>query len=243
MDYDGFLKLAKARRTIREIKPDPIPDDYVDKLIEVARWAPSGFNMQPWEFIVVKDPEARKGVKAIVDDFRRHSYFQMEATREPWEGDRWAPENTDEFMMTEAPVYLFVCGDTRARSGLPMIGRFCRQKGDSIWESTLSNATIYMILAASALGLAAVYTSSVKVSTVQCLIKDFLGIPSSLEIHEILQLGYPAGKPGPKLMRKKEEMVHYDKAGEGEFRTDKEAYEQIKKHRLGNIGRHRAKTE
>ena len=55
MDYAGFLDLVKHRRTIRRFKPDPIPDEYVEKIIEVARWAPSGFNMQPWDFVIIKD--------------------------------------------------------------------------------------------------------------------------------------------------------------------------------------------
>ncbi|MGM0686745.1 MAG: nitroreductase family protein [Promethearchaeati archaeon] len=59
MDYEGFLELVKKRRSVRRFKPDPIPDEYVDKIIEAARWAPSGFNLQPWEFVVVKEKELK----------------------------------------------------------------------------------------------------------------------------------------------------------------------------------------
>ena len=82
MDYDGFLKLIKSRRSIREIKPDPVPDEYIEKILEAARWAPSGFNMQPWEFVVVRDPDLKRGIKQIVDDYRTNDFFPMEATRE-----------------------------------------------------------------------------------------------------------------------------------------------------------------
>jgi nitroreductase len=54
MDYETVLELVKKRRSIRRFKTDPIPDDYIDKIIEVARQAPSGFNTQPWEFVVVR---------------------------------------------------------------------------------------------------------------------------------------------------------------------------------------------
>ena len=60
MQYDDFLSLAKQRRTIRRFKPDPIPDEYVDKIIEAARWAPSGLNQQPWEFVVVRTRRLEK---------------------------------------------------------------------------------------------------------------------------------------------------------------------------------------
>jgi len=54
MDYESFLKLVKNRRSIRDFKTDPIPDDFVDKIIEAARWAPSSFNEQPWFYIVAR---------------------------------------------------------------------------------------------------------------------------------------------------------------------------------------------
>ena len=37
MDYEGLLELVKKRRSIRKFKPDPIPDAYIDQIIEVAR--------------------------------------------------------------------------------------------------------------------------------------------------------------------------------------------------------------
>ena len=63
MDYDSLLELVKKRRSIRRFKPDPIPDEYVDKIIKVARWAPSGFNMQPLEFVVFKKPDLKNKIR------------------------------------------------------------------------------------------------------------------------------------------------------------------------------------
>ena len=55
-DYDTLLELVKTRVSVRNLKPDPIPDEYVTQILEVGRWAMSGANGQPWDFIVVKDP-------------------------------------------------------------------------------------------------------------------------------------------------------------------------------------------
>lgn len=60
MQIDEFLELARKRHSIRKFKPDPVPDDYVRKILEAARWAMSGANGQPWEFIVVKDPVTKR---------------------------------------------------------------------------------------------------------------------------------------------------------------------------------------
>lgn len=48
-----FLELAKNRRSIRAFKNDAVPRDMIEKLMEAARWAPSGANIQPWNFYVI----------------------------------------------------------------------------------------------------------------------------------------------------------------------------------------------
>jgi len=42
MEIDGLITLLASRRSIRAYKPDPIPNEYIGKIIEAARWAPSG---------------------------------------------------------------------------------------------------------------------------------------------------------------------------------------------------------
>ncbi|MEM2897025.1 MAG: nitroreductase family protein [Candidatus Bathyarchaeia archaeon] len=51
------FEAIKKRRSIRNYKPDPIPDEFIEKVIDAARWAPSAHNAQPWEFIIIKDKE------------------------------------------------------------------------------------------------------------------------------------------------------------------------------------------
>src|SRR5437879_3931072 len=60
-DYDVLLDLVKSRASVRELKPDPIPDEYVTQILEVGRWAMSGANGQPWERMFV-----RRGVLAAL---------------------------------------------------------------------------------------------------------------------------------------------------------------------------------
>jgi nitroreductase len=48
MNIEQFLELAKKRRSIRRFKPDPVPDEIIQKILEAARWAMSGANGQPW---------------------------------------------------------------------------------------------------------------------------------------------------------------------------------------------------
>lgn len=240
MQYDDLLELVKNRRTIRAIKPDPVPDDLVEKLLEMARWAPTGFNMQPAEFQVVRDLELRTGIKRIVDDYKNSDFFAMEATREAWQGSPWTIETHGAWDCSLAPLNILVMGDTRRRVGLPMVARYSKQKGDSIFESSLSNAFMYLWLAASSLGLAAQPVSAVKYPKVQALVKHLLNLPDFIYVYDIFLIGYSAMEEGPsaKLMRHLDEMVHYDRAGEDEFMDEQALRKQIVKLRAGNVARH-----
>jgi nitroreductase len=240
MEYRSFLEFVKTRRTIRAIRPDPIPEDTVDQLIEAARWAPSGFNMQPWEFMVVKDLSLRTAIKKVVDDYRANDFFAMEATREEWQGSPWTPTLQGEFGMPLAPVYIVLLGDTRRNVGLPMAARFTWQKMYSIFDSTLSNAFLYMLLAAHSLGLAAIYVSATKYPKVGGLIKSILNVPYYMELYDMLLVGKADMNVPPKMMREKGEMIHYDKARADEFADDQKVREQIIRFRAGNVGRHKA---
>ncbi len=55
-----ILDLIKTRRSIRRYTADPISEQEINKILEAGRWAPSASNSQPWKFIVLRGPEARK---------------------------------------------------------------------------------------------------------------------------------------------------------------------------------------
>jgi len=237
MNYDNLLELVKKRRSIRRFKPDPFPDEYIEKIIEVARWAPSGFNQQPWEFVVVKKAELRKKIVDLCKEYRRPTE-QMEATRQTWQGI-WKPEPIgSEADYSVAPVFIILFGDPRTNEGLPMTVRYDLSGLQVIYISSLANCFLYMHLAVTSLGLASQWVSAVHSPYVHCMLKNLLGIPDCMEIYDMIVLGYPALKPRPKLMRDKEKMVHYDYCGVEQFRTDEEVRGYIKKARRWNIASH-----
>ena len=51
------FECIRSRRTVRDFKPDPVPETVVRKILQAARWAPSSSNAQPWHFIVIQDRE------------------------------------------------------------------------------------------------------------------------------------------------------------------------------------------
>jgi len=59
------MEAIKTRRSIRKYKSTPVEDKKIIECLEAARWAPSANNSQPWEFLVVKNPETRRKLAEI----------------------------------------------------------------------------------------------------------------------------------------------------------------------------------
>ena len=55
----------RSRRTVRSFKPDAVPDSVVNRILQAGRWAPSSRNLQPWHFIVIREPETLKTIGRI----------------------------------------------------------------------------------------------------------------------------------------------------------------------------------
>lgn len=219
MDYEGLLGLVKTRRSIRSFKTDPIPDEDVDKIIEVARWAPSGANSQPWEFIVLKDREVKD---RIVDIVKEQSIYSRKAELTREEALRFPGTSgpVREPGYKDAPVFIILCGDPRTIDAYPILTTYTR--GDSHFASALASAFLYMSLAAASLGLGSQWVSATGQPYVKCLLGELLEIPGKLEIYDMMALGYPASRPKERFVREKAEMVHHGRYDKTKYRSDAE---------------------
>lgn len=59
------LDVLRGLRAVRQLRPDPLPDDVLRNILEVARWSGSAGNRQPWEFVVVRDRQMLRRLAAI----------------------------------------------------------------------------------------------------------------------------------------------------------------------------------
>ena len=64
------------RRTVRHISSEPIPDGMIDRAIAVAGSAPSGANLQPWRFVVVRNPDVKRRIREAAEEEERAFYEQ-----------------------------------------------------------------------------------------------------------------------------------------------------------------------
>ncbi|MFN8678353.1 MAG: nitroreductase family protein [Thermomicrobiales bacterium] len=65
MDTPDIIEFLRSLRSVRRFTAQPVPQDAVDDLLTVARWSGSAKNVQPWEFIVVRDPETLRQLGAL----------------------------------------------------------------------------------------------------------------------------------------------------------------------------------
>ena len=64
-----LLELFRTRRSIRRFRPDPVPPDLLDRVLEATRWAPTAGNLQAWRLMVLTDEVDRERVRRRPDDF------------------------------------------------------------------------------------------------------------------------------------------------------------------------------
>src|SRR5271156_2802094 len=61
----GLYETMRTLRAVRRLRPDPIPDDVLRRVLEAATWAPTGGNRQPWRIIAVKDRALKQRLGAL----------------------------------------------------------------------------------------------------------------------------------------------------------------------------------
>jgi nitroreductase len=225
-NYDDLLDLLRTRRSVRAFTPEPVSDEDIKKILEAARWAMSGGNAQPWEFLVVND---RKDCDTIIAAKDR-SHDEIIAIEETRSREMRLPAllNRESYIpFKDAPVLIAVLADKRAFQATLLADHFLDIEHDpeAIFHKGIGNATQNMMLAAHALGLSAAWLSVDKMW--ERFLKDFLNIPALLDVPTVVAVGHNKYKPQPGVRRPLEEMVHFGKYDMSKFRTGHQIVEYI----------------
>lgn len=177
----AFLETALLRRTVREFSSDDVPDEVIDLCIAAAASAPSGANMQPWTFVVVRDPDVRRAIRVAAEKEERENY----GGRMP---DEWlralAPLQTDwhkEFLEI-APLLIVVFKEDY---GIDADGR--RVTHYYVNES-VGIACGFLLAALNAAGLATLTHTPSPMG----FLREILGRPKNEKPFLLIPAGYPA---------------------------------------------------
>jgi len=199
------FEAVRTRRSIRGYKPDPISDEDIKRVLDAARWAPSAANLQPWEFIVVKDPATRKKIQELVEENKKTTIKMRD---EPWRTG-FSRYNTEWISM--APVHIVVCANPQ-KTAPHVFGR-------ETYKYATGAAIQNLMLAACALGLGTCWLSMFNKGK----LKKTLAIPKEIDVIGVITMGYPIEIPqAPETLKRYgglprknlEEIVYFEKYGE-----------------------------
>ena len=143
------LDVIFSRKSVRSYTDQPVTDEQVETMLRAAMAAPTGMNVQPWRFVVIRD----------------------QAVKDKLAGPRGG-------MIAQAPVVFVICGETtlmRKPFGQPDAEAVEVENGN--WTQDCSAATENLLLAAEALGLGAVWTAAHPYEDRVNPIREALGLP------------------------------------------------------------------
>ncbi|HME45349.1 MAG TPA: nitroreductase family protein [Syntrophorhabdales bacterium] len=246
--FEHFIQVVEARRSCRNLKSDPLPEGAVEKILAAGRWAMSGANGQPWEFIVVTKPELKERLWEAYRDMDREFIFWTEQMR-PREFRHPAfqrPGTIDEQLahfdemkgFAHAPALIVVLGDGR-RQWATVMGAHTFGRGSTHLTDGLANACQIIHLAATALGLGTQWVTI----HVEEEFKQILGIPPLVKLHSIIPVGYPAAAQKGGVRRPLEEIIHYETYDLKKYRSTRQTVEDLAKLRQQTIELYRASVQ
>ena len=196
-----IFEAINTQRAMRRLKPDPVSDELIWKLLDAAVRAPSGGNRQPWNFIVVRDQATKKQIAEWYLDAWNKSYglIREAAMANPATARTFASADYLANHLADVPVFIIA---TVNNAGVAPVS----PPGASIYPAVQN-----LMLAARALGLGTTLTTMHRANEEK--VKQLLGIPDQVETMALIPLGWPRGKFGTGERLPTEKVVYWDKWG------------------------------
>jgi len=186
-----------TQRSMRKLRPDPIPDEDIRLILEAAVKAPNGGNHQTGRFLVVTD---RQKIREF-GELYREAWWAKRKDDHGWSGPQDVPPGEKNYAsamgladaMKDVPCVVFAL--TEPTGGANSVIPACQN----------------LMLAAHALGIGSLPT------TLHAVVMDrfraLFGIPKEMGFHFCIPLGYPAVKYGPSKRKPIEETTSWNRFG------------------------------
>ena len=206
--YDFGMPLDEAmqtQRAIRRLKPDPVEDELVLRLIELALRAPTGSNAQSWEFIIVRDAQVKAGLARCNRQlWRLYGRIGQWRTREDpkrrkiLDAVQWQADHFE-----DVPVIVVPCLKGHYFPFLHIT--------TATYFGSIFPAVQNLLLAARAVNLGAALTTIPLWNLVA--VRRILGLPWRVTPCAVIPLGWPLGRYGPTTRKPVHEVVSFDRFG------------------------------
>jgi nitroreductase len=190
----------RTTAAVRDFTDDPLPDEVLYKILDNARFAPSGGNRQGSRIVVVRGPGVRERLVEITEPGARRYHAQRAAGETPWSADTPSQVTDEQVAQTRvpasvteplrrAPVVLVVCVDLRVVAALDKeLDRVGIVGGASVYPLVWN-----ILLAARNEGFGGTITTMAIAE--EPALKRLLGIPEPFAVAAVVPLGKPAKQP------------------------------------------------
>lgn len=212
MDLDDAIMTARSMRRLGN--DPPVTEAEIEHCLRAAVQAPSGGNVQPWQFVVLMDPDQRARVAEVYQRASRRYLAAIAAARPPsddedaersWQRGAALTQHLADHL-AETPIVLFVLTPypniLHDDDGPIEIGGL---------EASIFPAVQNFLLAARGLGLGTTLTTLVKVYEDE--IKAICGIKAHHEVVALVPVGRPHGRFGTPPRRPAETVTSWDTYG------------------------------
>ncbi len=208
MNTREILGAIRMRRSVRVYKTGKVTDKQLQMIFEAARWAPSGANTQPWEFVVTRDKKKMKKVREIyAEEWKQRKLedpVHYKGLKKDYVGD--------------VSVLVLVCGDPRTMQ----VYLTTRQPGDreKLFQASVANAVEHMMLVAASEGLGTVWVSVRE--EVEAELRILFNVPQPLRLLWVVPIGHIRVWPRPRRRRELSGFVHRESYDPKKLRATRE---------------------
>ena len=210
MDTDNLLKIIQHRRSVRVYKTGKVTDKQLETILEAARWAPSGANTQPWEFVVTRDRKKMKRVREIYSnewrDRKREDPIHYKGLKKDYVGD--------------VSVLVLACGEARSKA----VYLTTRQPADreKLFQASIANSVQQMMLTAASMNLGTVWVSVRE--EVEPELRELFKVPKELRLLWVMPIGHASSWPKAKPRRPITAFTHYEVYDGKKLRQDSDIH-------------------
>ncbi len=196
MKTEPLLDVIRKRRSVRVYKKGKVSENQVQFILEAARWAPSGANTQPWEFVLTRDQKKMKQVREIYS--REWKQRKLE--------DPVHYKGLKKDYVGDVSVLVLVCGDARTKE----VYLTTRQPADreKLFQASIANAVQQMMLAAASMNLGTVWVSVRE--EVEPELRKLFKVPAELRLLWVLPIGHASSWPKAKPRRSPAAFTHWE---------------------------------
>ena len=232
-DYESLMHVIRRRRSVRKFeKGRSVSRETLLRIADAGRWAPSGANVQPWDFIIVEEKKMRDRVIEV---------FIGQADRLK-ENAKGFPSVYKSYLKNTVAIFI-VLGDPRWKVCFPQgVTEEARldyeRNNENIFFCSIGAAIQNIQLAVTANGLTSAWLSGGGEDRTNRELSELLGYPEFLRAWGTIPIGYPDREVAYRYRRPLNQVVHWNRYDPARFRRDEQVQFYLDKLRPFAMYRH-----